>query len=186
MNGHFLAGIEAQLTVSSNDTNRHEWSITTEVVNHPFRWFATDTVIAKAHKYIQSFRQFSLSPLDFFQKLWDLTLWGSGVYNEWTPRGFLVMGTDLNIRSTMRRWRADEQETTLEDLDNQARSVLDLYAGRQKTAEKKGLRTEDLRRCTKGLKRKEKPHRVMEVEATARSPPQRRIALSRQGCWHKS
>lgn len=78
------AAITARLTLSSNDANCHESTTTTydQVVNLVLRRYANDADIAKTNEEIRIYKQGLLTPWDFFQALWDLTLRCGGVYNE--------------------------------------------------------------------------------------------------------
>lgn len=76
MNGRTLAAINAWLTLTSNDTYRHEWTITTldEVVHNLSRWHATDDIIARTDVEIRTFKHGTITPWKFSQTLRNLTL----------------------------------------------------------------------------------------------------------------
>lgn len=138
INERALAANEARMTLSCNDTKKHEVTITsyTEIVNQLLRCYTTDTPIAKADEKIHNFRQGLLALRDISQNLLDLTLRFSGVYNEQTLIGFLVEDIFLSIRSIMCRWWAGSRGATLEYLMCQVRYLLFLEGRNWKTAKK--------------------------------------------------
>lgn len=71
MIGIILAATKVRWTLLSNDANRHEGAIKfyARVVKHLLRSYETDAVIAKAGEEICNFKQGSLTPWDFSQKL---------------------------------------------------------------------------------------------------------------------
>lgn len=76
LNAPALPAIKAQLTLSSNNANRHERTITTYAVavNHLLRRYATDAVIAESDGEIRSFKQSSLTPWDLSKSVSELTI----------------------------------------------------------------------------------------------------------------
>lgn len=87
MNGPVFAASKPPSTLTSNDADRRDRTITTyaEVVNHLLWLYATDAVIAKDDEKICILKQGLLAP-------WDLTIKCGGAYNEQTVRGFLLRG----------------------------------------------------------------------------------------------
>lgn len=84
MNSPALAVIKTPSTLSWNDANRHERTITTyvQVVSHLLRRYATDAVTARADEEMFNIKEGSLTTWEFLKKSWDQTLQCSGVYNE--------------------------------------------------------------------------------------------------------
>lgn len=84
MNGPAPPGIKAWFSLSLNDLKRPIETIKTyaEVVSHLLQCHATDEVIARAKKEIQTFKQGLKTPWDFFRKLSNLVLRCGGVHNE--------------------------------------------------------------------------------------------------------
>lgn len=101
----------------------------TELVNHLLSLYGTNAVIPKVDGMIGHFQQRSIKPWDLSQRLWDLKLRCSGVYIEEKLRGLILQGIDLTKHGTLQRWRADNQEATLENLAHQAQSRVDLQSG---------------------------------------------------------
>lgn len=64
MNGSTLSVIKSQFAQLSNNTNRHERTITTSatVVDHVLKHYAADAVIVKADEEILNFNEGSLTP----------------------------------------------------------------------------------------------------------------------------
>lgn len=60
----------------SNDPKRYEGMITNyaAVVSHLLRRYGFDGGTVKADEEIRNFKERSLTPSDFSQKLWDLTV----------------------------------------------------------------------------------------------------------------
>lgn len=83
MNGPAFTANKERYTQSSNDTNMHKSTITiyAEVWNHLLKCYATDDVIKKAGDEVCRFRKGSLTPRDYSQNVWDLTIHCSGVHN---------------------------------------------------------------------------------------------------------
>lgn len=77
MNGLAFVDIMALLIVFSNDVERNEAinATSAQLVSHLLRFYASDSVIAKADEEIQTFKHNSQTPTEFFEQLWYLTLW---------------------------------------------------------------------------------------------------------------
>lgn len=98
--------IKARLTLSSNDVNMHQETITSyaEVASHLLGRYTTDTVIVKAADKIKSNKQGSLTPWDFSKNLADLGIFCGFVYNEQTLWGFFTEVVELTICNTKWNW----------------------------------------------------------------------------------
>lgn len=106
INDPAVAAIKDLLSLSPNDANKYEETITiyTDVVSHKFRRYDTAAVNAKDDEEIRNFKQGLSTTLDFSQKVWDLTPRCGGVYNEQTLRGIFVEDIYFGFRNTIRRW----------------------------------------------------------------------------------
>lgn len=131
MNSPNLGTVKPRLTLSPNDSTSHERIMKTycKVLSHISTPCATDADIARADDKICRFEKDFWTPWDFSRNLWDITLRCGGLHQEQTLRGLFGEGIDLNIWSTMRRFWADNQEATVEDIAYKAPSLLDLQGG---------------------------------------------------------
>lgn len=155
MSGLALANIKGWLTLSSNDTNKHEVTITcyAVVANYLLKRYATDVVVSIVDKSIRNFKQGSLTPWKFFQNSLDFTSRRGGVHNKQSILRIYVDGIGHSIRRTKERWCVDSRKATVEDFAHQAQCPLDLQGGSRKAAEKDGQCTEVVRRTSKGPRR---------------------------------
>lgn len=105
MNGPAVAAIKARWTFSSKFAIKHEKTITSyaDGVNHLLSSCANDAVIASVDEEIRNFKQGSITPWDFSEKLCNLTLGCDFVYKKQMLRRFFVEDIDLSIRSAMQR-----------------------------------------------------------------------------------
>lgn len=71
MSGFRPCRYQGWLSLTGNDANRHESTITRydRVVNHLIRRYTREAVIAKSDEDIRNLKQGSFTPWDFFQKL---------------------------------------------------------------------------------------------------------------------
>lgn len=71
-----LPTVRTQLNLSSNDKSTYDGTIKTyaEVMSHSLSRYAIDAVIVKGNEKRDNFKQRSLPPCDFFQRLWNLIL----------------------------------------------------------------------------------------------------------------
>lgn len=71
VNGPTLASMKVRLTLSTNNSDRHDDTITiyAEVVYHLLRRYTIDAIIVKADEESRCFEQGSLKPCNFSQKI---------------------------------------------------------------------------------------------------------------------
>lgn len=128
LTGSAEVAVKSRISLPSSSTQRHEGALQSysSIVNFLLKRYATDDNIAKLDSDIRSLRQGSSTPTEFAQKLWTKSLVFGSEYDGKALKEMFVEGIQASIRKTLRHWWAEHQDTSLEDITQQAESSIDL------------------------------------------------------------